>query len=328
MHPERRSWLLALPALMLAVLLLGWSGYWYQTLTRTKEGFSRFEADLAARGGAFTCNEEDWGGYPFRIEVSCARLALRLSGNGPTFETVGVRALAKAYAINDVVATGQGPSRLTFEDGRTFDLKHAPMNADFRIEDDGRAAARLIVEDTVLEAEGAVLARGARLELSAHNEDADRVAFTVIGSQAVVSPSPGTDISLASLDMEGLIDKLPPGFATLPSDLLTAAATSGARLSVQSLAAVVEGSRLNGEGSLVLDAQGYPDGRIALRLSDLGRFMEGLAAKGLIERKAAAAGTLLLGLIVGNKAAPVDLTFRQGRIYWGPIKLLEHGPIR
>lgn len=328
MNPERRSWLLVLPVLALAGLIVAWSSWWYVTLTRTKEGFSIFEANLTARGGAFSCNEEAWGGYPFRIEVSCARLLLRLSRNGPTFETQGVRALARAYAINDVVAQAKGPSKLSFADGRGFDLSHAPMNASFRLDADGRAEAMLEVDSTVLKQGDAVLARGARLELAADNRDSRSVAFRIGAGESVVSAGPGADISIPTFGMEGLIDNLPPGFAALPSDLLTAAATSGARLGVRSLDAVVEGSSMKGAGEVVLDAEGYPDGRIGIKVSNADRFLAALSDKGLVDRKAAGMGMMLLGLLMGRNAAPVDLTFRNGRISWGPIKLLEHGPIR
>lgn len=328
MSPERRPWLISTPFVLLATLLLAWSAYWYTTLTRTKEGFSAFETNLAGRGGAFSCNEEAWSGYPFRVEVSCARLVLRLSRNGPTFETQGVRALARAYAINDVVALAEGPSRLTFADGRSLDLAHAPMNAGFRLDSGGKAEAMLEITSTVLKEKDAVLAKGGRLKLAASSQDDRSVAFRIAASDGLVSAGSGTGISIPTFAMEGLIGNLPPGFAARPGDLLTAAAISGARLDVSALDAVVEQSRMSGKGEVTLDARGFPDGRIGIRVSDPDRFLAALAAKGIVDRKAAGMGMMLLGLLMRKNAAPVDLTFREGRIFWGPIPLLKHGPIR
>lgn len=325
---SRPPWMMAAPLAFVLILALAWSGYWYVTLGRAKAGFSQFERDLAARGGALSCNEERWGGYPFRISLACQRLAIRLTPSGATFETANVEALAQAYALRHVIAIAQGPSRLSFE-GEAFDLEHAPMTASFHLHADGNAEAALVVEDTRLRAAGAVVAEGRRLELHGRNRGPQAVEFAVMGEATRVALAHGAEIDVPKLEMRGLIDNLPPGFAALPGDLLIAAGTTGGRIELQSLDAVVDGSVVKGSGAVVLGADGYPDGRIAMRLSELGRLLSSLEKKGLFDRQAAAAGSMLLGLLLGDKGeAPLDLTFRAGSIYWGPFKLLEHGPIR
>lgn len=325
----RHRWIIAAPLGLVLALLLLWSGYWYVALTGAKAGFSQFERELAARGGALTCNEEAWGGFPFRVSLGCARLVLRLSGRGATFETVKVEALAQAYALGDVIAIAQGPSRLSLDDGETWDLEHAPLTASFQARADRSAEVALEIEDTTLRSGDTVVAKGKRLEFHARNQGPQAVEFAGLGEGIMMAPVAGAELDVSTIDFQGTIDNLPPGFATMPSDLLTAAAISGARVSLKSLNAIVDGSTVTGSGAVALGADGFPDGGIAMRLTQLDKLLASLQGKGLIDKSAAAAGTLLLGLLLGKKeAAPLDLTFRQGRVYWGPFKLLEHGPIR
>ncbi len=318
-----------MPLMLVLALCLLWSGYWYIALSSAKAGFSQFERELAARGGALTCNEEAWGGFPFRISLSCARLVLRLSTRGATFETANVEALAQAYALGYVIAIAQGPSRLSLDDGETWDLEHAPLRTSFRLRPDGSAEVALVIADTTLRSGDKVVASGRGLELHARNQGSQAVEFAGRGEGLTMAPVTAAMLDAPTLNFQGVIDNLPPGFAAMPSDLLTAAAISGARVRLTSFDAVLEGSTVTGSGAVALGADGYPNGSIAMRLTELDKFLASLQGKGFIDRNAAAAGTLLLGLLLGKKeAAPLDLTFRQGRIYWGPFKLLEHGPIR
>jgi hypothetical protein len=323
-HPA--FWRRFAPLLLVLGMALLWSGYWYATLGRAKTGFSRFEADLTARGGALSCNGERWGGFPFRISLTCGRLALRLSQEGPSFETEDVEALAKAYALRDVVATARGPSRLSFAGRPAFVIDHAPLSASFRLEADGQAQAQLSVTDTALSlTHGAVLARGKGLRLTAENKGQQTVDFEVASDGLTVAPAAGTELTVDSLRIRGSIDNLPPGFAAFPGDLLTAAAVSGARMSIESLHVVVAQSTISGSGSVTLGIDGYPEGKIAMRVGDLRRFLAGLEDRGI----AVNAGAFMLGLLLGrNQEASIALIFRQGSVYWGPFKLFEHGPIR
>lgn len=326
---SRTHWKMAAPLALVIVLMFAWSGYWYWSLGRVKAGFSQFERDVAARGGALACNEESWGGFPFRLTLTCSRLVLRLTARGATFETARVEALAQAYAPNHVIAIAEGPSRLGLHDGPVFDLAHKPMTASFRLRSGGRAEAALVVEDTVLSADGAVVARGRSLELHARNEGPETVEFGGRGDGVLVEPGIRPAVQVARVAFRGAIDNLPPGFAAMPGDLLTAAATSGARVRLDVLEAEVEGSTVEGSGAVALGADGFPDGSIAMRLGDLDRLLKSLQDRGIIDRRAEKAGSLLLGLLLGKKErASLDLTFRDGRIFWGPFKLLEHGPIR
>jgi hypothetical protein len=70
-RPRRRSWLIATPALAFLVLALAWSGFWYYAAHRAGATIAAWRERELAAGRSYDCAQQDIGGFPFRIEVSC-----------------------------------------------------------------------------------------------------------------------------------------------------------------------------------------------------------------------------------------------------------------
>jgi hypothetical protein len=71
-----RFWLFA-PFALLALLVLGWSVGWFVIRARTVEALDDWLAHEAVAGRRWDCPERAVRGFPFRIEISCARVTLR-----------------------------------------------------------------------------------------------------------------------------------------------------------------------------------------------------------------------------------------------------------
>jgi len=67
-----RSWLVAVPTAVLILLGLIWSGFWYYSSTKAEATMTAWRAREAEAGRVYGCADARFGGYPFRIEVSCA----------------------------------------------------------------------------------------------------------------------------------------------------------------------------------------------------------------------------------------------------------------
>jgi hypothetical protein len=67
-----RPWLIAVPTAGLVVLGLAWSGFWFYASSRAEDTMTAWRAREANAGRIYGCDNAQFGGYPFRIEVTCA----------------------------------------------------------------------------------------------------------------------------------------------------------------------------------------------------------------------------------------------------------------
>jgi hypothetical protein len=69
--PKPRSWLIALPTIVLVLLGMIWSGFWYWSSTKAEATMTAWRTHEAEAGRIYGCTTTSFGGYPFRIEVTC-----------------------------------------------------------------------------------------------------------------------------------------------------------------------------------------------------------------------------------------------------------------
>jgi hypothetical protein len=105
-----RFWLYT-PFVLLALVAIAWSVAWMVIRDRTSEGLDAWIAAEARNGRRWTCADRTVAGYPFRIEVTCATVALRQSD--ATASLGRVHAVAQVYQPRHVITRIEGPLRLT-----------------------------------------------------------------------------------------------------------------------------------------------------------------------------------------------------------------------
>jgi len=81
--PRRRSWLIATPLILVVVLGIAWSGFWYWAASQAETRINAWQTQQAAAGRVFTCGKQTVGGYPFRIEARCADVSVELKDTQP-----------------------------------------------------------------------------------------------------------------------------------------------------------------------------------------------------------------------------------------------------
>src|ERR1044072_9424302 len=87
-HPElaprrRGRWLIATPLIVVLLLGLGWSGFWYYAATQAEARIADWQAQQAGVGRTFSCGKQGVGGYPFRIEARCTDVSVELKDTQP-----------------------------------------------------------------------------------------------------------------------------------------------------------------------------------------------------------------------------------------------------
>jgi hypothetical protein len=71
--PKSRPWLVAVPAAILVLLGIAWSGFWYWSTDAAETTMTAWRSREAEAGRLYNCATTAFGGYPFRLEVDCAQ---------------------------------------------------------------------------------------------------------------------------------------------------------------------------------------------------------------------------------------------------------------
>src|SRR3954465_1872427 len=96
--PRRgRSWLIAMPLILVLVLAAGWSALWFYASGEAETRVNAWQAQQAAAGRTFSCGNQAVGGFPFRIEVRCTKVSVELQDARPPI----------AIKLNEILVVSQ-----------------------------------------------------------------------------------------------------------------------------------------------------------------------------------------------------------------------------
>jgi hypothetical protein len=104
-----RPWLIALPTI--AVVLLGviWSGFWYWSSTKAEATMTTWRAHEAEAGRIYGCGNTNFGGYPFRIEVTCTDPSVDDRATALSIRAHNLAAVAQVWDPTLVIGEIVGP---------------------------------------------------------------------------------------------------------------------------------------------------------------------------------------------------------------------------
>jgi len=118
-------WGLYLPLILLALVVVGWSAFWFVARSLVGHGIDQAMAEARARDDVWTCAERSISGYPFRIEVRCQDVTLaRNSTIGVVRLSSGpLVAIGQPHTPNHVIVQGAGPLRVQLADGQRIEVR-------------------------------------------------------------------------------------------------------------------------------------------------------------------------------------------------------------
>ncbi|MGL4441775.1 MAG: DUF2125 domain-containing protein, partial [Bosea sp. (in: a-proteobacteria)] len=118
-------WGLYLPIVVLALIVAGWSAFWFIARSLVSSGIDKALAETAARGDTWACLDRNISGYPFRLEIRCRDVTLMRSATaGVTQLSTGpVVFIGQPHTPGHVLAQGDGPLVATLADGRRVNAR-------------------------------------------------------------------------------------------------------------------------------------------------------------------------------------------------------------
>jgi hypothetical protein len=299
-----RFWLLV-PFVLLGLVAAGWATAWVLIRDQTSRALDEWMAREIAHGRQWTCPDRAIGGFPFRIEVSCASLNLQRTGSRLTLGPV--RTIAQVYRPRHLIAHVGGPLRAS--DGQIgVDGNWQLLEASIRIAPEGLQRASVVADGPEFRLTGA--APGDISFSAQHLETHLRPnpARTAEGAydwslRAAKLALPGLDALIggaepADLHLDLTATQARDVAARSWPDELERWRQAGGRMEVARLALAKGARRVEGKGQFGLDEAHRPQGRAELAAADL----DGLLGTVLGARTGVTAA--LLGALRGKPAEP------------------------
>src|ERR1700743_709317 len=115
-RPPRR-WRFFLPLGLVVVLALAWTGFWFYASSRAQAALAAWNQHEAAAGRVLSCASQEFGGFPFRLELSCGGAALALTKAHVALKAPDMHAAVQVYQPTLAIAEFTGPLAVSDDQG-------------------------------------------------------------------------------------------------------------------------------------------------------------------------------------------------------------------
>lgn len=296
----KKPWRMLLPLLGFGALCILWSGYWFIADNATKNYIKAEREKFAAQGLILACQNESWGGFPFRFEFTCAGPQLQLP-DGRSISAARLFIMAQAYNPMRVIAMLDGPTSAGLPNGEAEEIKHGQMlaSAKFSMSSPPEITAEAPgIEHPMLKA--GIL----RISTRPAPEEAIEYAVTVERAHVMPSEKPPFDIDKGTV-IGLLVRGMPPA--------------------VTSIELTRKDVSLSGKGRVSVDAERRLTGRFAAETNDVKELLAAIDPYIKITENARAGLHAMLAFM--GKKAKADFTAENGELHMGPLKLGELTPL-
>lgn len=310
----KRPWPLIATFVGIVLLVAGWCAYWFVAAGFARDTFEGELANLARQGVSLDCKAVNWGGFPFRFERDC--IQPRLTTENDEAEAERLLLVIQAYMPNRAVALLDGP--IVTRSGFTITHERAIASARYSGERDWLASLELP------KLAASPYGRADRLLLSGRDTGGERIDLAADATMAEALFGSGT---LVKVDHAALNANLPR--EALGRDFLAFLAQSGKKAGIVALTLKKGALTITASGDVGLTAQGQIDGNLKTTTNRLDLLMDELKQDFGLSEKDAQTFTTMIGLLQPGKTTDVtlDLIAKDGKLYWGPVKLTELPPL-
>jgi len=350
-----RRWPIFAPLVLVIVLAVAWSLFWVFAARTARQEVEDWRAQQAKAGRVFTCADEAFGGYPFRIEVRCSGAGAELKDTQPplTLQLKEILVVAQVWDPKLIIVEFGGPLTASDAQGAPYTVGWTLAQASLRGTPEAPERASIAIDGLTLDRDGKRLMQAQHAEFHArmqfgswpHNPAVDLAVKLVTASAPAFGPLVGqpTDLDATGV-LYGLRDLRPKPLPVWLRDWQAA----GGRIDIQTARLAQGDARATAAGALGLSPRGALDGALQVTVAGLiERLLPALgreqpaakSALGMIERAVpSVSGTIkgapgqpnplqnsLLALIgqptelEGKPAVTVPLKFTDGAASLGPI---------
>ncbi|GJE39941.1 DUF2125 domain-containing protein [Methylobacterium persicinum] len=303
---------LFLPYVLLAIVVLGWSGAWFWIRGRAEGEMDAWLAREAAAGRTWTCQDRSLTGFPFRLELRCA--AVTLSRSDGSFRLGPATAVAQIYQPRLVLFESQGPFHVE-QGGLTGDASWSALQGSFHGAAEGFTRASLVVDGPKVTVAGAepqpISVAGRHLEIHARPSPArfESDGAVDVNLQLAEAAIPALDTltggnAPVDASLDATLDRATVlGTGALPKEL-EKWRRAGGLLQIAALSLAKGDQRIQARGQVALDEAHRPTGQIDLRAAGVDALIGNVVGQRFGSKEGALVGQLVGGLLGLGRGAP------------------------
>ena len=264
-----------LVGVVVAIALL-WTGAWFAARHYVAGKIAAIEARAEAEGATLACSEQGISGFPFRIAVTCTKLAASCPAEEAGIDLAGIEATALIYNPGHALLAAKGPLALKGPDGIALDADWTQLQSSLRLGFSGLKRYSLVTDAFAaslaapgrLDAPLAVRADHAELHLVPDPADDGFVdLFTSFANGTVTMPGqPALPPVTADIEVD-----LPRAVVLAGGDRLAAWIASGQPIHLRRLVVDLAGFSAALAGDATIGADGLLTGDFTVRLTALDR---------------------------------------------------------
>lgn len=308
--PKRRSWLITLPLIVFVLAAAVWGGVWLYVKGEVERAFDAWLAAEAAQGRPHQCPQRGVGGFPFRIDISCAQPVVLLdTPTGPLEARLGgLTATALVYRPDHVLADLRAPLTLVQGGSELGAVDFLRGQASLR-----NAAG--ILERFSLVLDQPRVSRGGRPDAAAEQIEVHtrqvpgttRQArdFDVALSARSLAAAGQRPEQGATVALTGVARNLPTG-ADARSGLIAQWARGGGTVELQGLRLTRGTGVLAASGSLGFTPAGRAQGEFRATMAESSAIFSGIGVPGFGDLG------MVVGPMLGLVGRPADIEGRRG----------------
>lgn len=307
----------ALLGIAVTIIVLLWIGYWAAASAMVRKEVESQIAAAGARGAVLDCQVVSWGGFPFRFERDCLAPHFSFAGNSLAARRIAV--ILQAWNFNHAVALVDGPLQIEVpSEGAKLLLAHDRALASVRRLGDDRWQASLEVPQL----DAGRFGTADRLLLHARLDKPETIDVAFDGSglavRGIAKPGP------LRLDIARLAATLPS--AALQRDWARFFARSGETIAVTEAELGKGPLTVTATGTIGIDKAGHVAGALLTKSNRLDLLMASLQTDFGMKADDVQSLGAMIGLLNGGRSdggAEVNLIAKDGKLYWGPVKLAD-----
>jgi len=317
---RRRPWHMLVPLIAVIAIAVLWSVYWAVASTAIKNAYAKAEKEGAAQRILLACKESAWTGFPFRAERSCVepRLSIDLPQRHFDISASNLLLAVQVYDPRHAIALLDGPTLIDGAGSEKID--HGRALASFRLGSDDSWQASLELPKLVVPHIGSA----DRLLLHARAADQNSDDLALSAEKLDLALANGKRLPIDNFSLTATVPE-----AALHGDIRRYLSTTGQQIEVTGISAQRGELTITGSGTIGLDRDGYPIGRIPTRINRPDLLFEIVRDVADLPENDLAAAQTLVDLLQKNASGSdpqLDLIARNRKLYWGPFKLADLVP--
>lgn len=336
--------------IVLAVVLvaLAWSGVWYAGTQKADELVTAWLASEASKGRTYDCGERGFGGYPFRVEVTCSAPRLDIADASPRirFSAENFRAVAQVWNLTHVIFEIDGPVRVAAGDRPkrpdvAVDADWQLLQGSLRAPDGRVERIDIAITDLTATPDPLTVGPGGGATVTAREFGLHgRSALSGAGSApagrdydvaidagdlvvALDGMTPPDAVDIAFVGRLGAMPYPPPRD---PEAFLAVWRENGGNIQVDRLSATQGETELRASGQLVPDGAGRPEGTVTISLAG-----PDITTPGVAGAFGGLAPVVAMALMFTGKPAEIDgrtalsgeVEFKDGKLMLGSMAIAE-----